>query len=141
MYNSDPILGHFCTAARASHPKVYLAVFLRILICLPVWALFIIHNTWAETIIIIGISLVPIVLPLRHLGDTISIYENGFLWNGKSYLKEDLGGFQCVRPHPWCWIGRIYLNTSRGSLNVTYVKNPMDAILHLQQNQKEMRNY
>ncbi len=91
-------LGELRTCVKAKKVKILLVTFFHVLIlayAVGLWALFAakISGVFDTTAIILLIpALLLGLLPLRHLGDYIEYYSNGFVYCGYAYLYQKVGG-------------------------------------------------
>ncbi len=91
-------LGELRTCVKAKKVKILLVTFFHVLAlvyAVGVWALFVAKKSGVfdtTAIILVILAFLLGILPLRHLGDSIEYYSNGFVYCGYVYLYQKVGG-------------------------------------------------
>ncbi len=91
-------LGELRTCVKAEKVKILLVTFFHVLVlvyAVGIWALIAAKKSGVfdtTAIILVIPALLLGLLPLRHMGDSIEYYSNGFVYCGYVYLYQKVGG-------------------------------------------------
>ncbi len=122
-------LGELRTCVKAKKVKILLVTFFHVLIlvyAVGLWALLAakISGVFDTTAIILLIpALLLGLLPLRHLGDYIEYYSNGFVYCGYVYLYQKVGGISFNGINSNRTLTRTRMLVDGDTLDVSYLKD------------------
>ncbi len=122
-------LGELRTCVKAKKVKILLVTFFHVLVlvyAVGLWALLAakISGVFDTTAIILLIpALLLGLLPLRHLGDYIEYYSNGFVYCGYAYLYQKVGGISFNGINSNRTLTRTRMLVDGDTLDVSYLKD------------------
>ncbi len=122
-------LGELRTCVKAKKVKILLVTFFHVLVlvyAVGLWALLTakISGVFDTTAIILLIpALLLGLLPLRHLGDYIEYYSNGFVYCGYAYLYQKVGGISFKGINSNRTLTRTRMLVDGDTLDVSYLKD------------------
>ncbi|MBQ2803637.1 MAG: hypothetical protein IJF07_07040 [Lachnospiraceae bacterium] len=123
-------LGELRTRVKANKVKVLLITIFQVLIlvyAVGLWALMVAKKTGVidtTAIILMVMAVLLGLLPLRHLGDSIEYYANGFIYCGDIYLYEKVGGIFFKSEHGPNTLTGILMSVNGEMLDGSYLKEP-----------------
>lgn len=123
-------LGELQTCVQANKVKILLITFFHVLIlvyAVGLWALMVAKKSSVfdtSAIILMILALLLGLLPLRHLGESIEYYANGFIYCGDVYLYQKVGGISFKGAHSYHGLTRTLMSVNGDTLDGFYLKNP-----------------
>lgn len=123
-------LGELRTCVEANKVKILLVTFFHVLIlvyAVGIWALMAAKMTGVfdkTAFILMILAFLLGLLPLRHLGDYIEYYDNGFIYCGGIYFYQKVGGIAFKGLHSPRALAGTLMSVNGDTLDGSYLKNP-----------------
>ncbi len=117
-------LGQMLTTTKVNTTMVMVAFLIRLFFFIALAIVFLSDEITLPAIIIVLIATIILLLPLRHLSDEVSFYQNGLSWNKREWTYQEITHLQFVRSRDiYQLITRTKMETNIKLFDVTYLKD------------------
>lgn len=121
-------LGEFRTCVKANKVKIFLITFFHVLTLVNLvglYAFMLVKKTGVldmTAIVLMMLTVLLGLLPLRHLGDSVDFYANGFIYCGYVYLYQKVGDIFFAEDHCPRYLTGTLMLVNGDTLDGSYLK-------------------